>query len=89
MSPTLDFVGDEAPVRRPLSTEQFADLRRGQDIQDREGRVWNVTGDAYHEGREWHVVLRCGDLVRIERQRFTDDYSLVESADLRLPVLIR
>ena len=89
MSPSLDFVGDEAPVRRPLSGEQFADLRRGQDIQDRQGRVWNVTADAYHEGREWRVVLRCGDRVRVERQRFTDDYSLVDSPHLRPPVLVR
>jgi hypothetical protein len=87
MSPSLDIVDDETPVRRPLSTEQFADLRRGQDIRDRQGRIWNVTGDAYPDGREWRAVLRSGDVVRVERQRFADDYSVVESPELRLPAL--
>ena len=88
----MTCLGGKAPVwigGFGLSSEQFADLRRGQDVQDRQGRVWNVTGDAYHEGREWRVVLRCADRVRVERQRFTDDYRLVESPDLRLPVLVR
>ena len=69
--------------------EQFAGLRSGHDIQDRHGRVWNVTGDAYAAGREWRVVLRSGDLVRVERQRFADDYRLAESPELRPPALVR
>ena len=81
---------DERHARRPLSREQFADLRRGDAIQDRRGRggVWRVTSDACHRGRECLVVLRSGDLVRVERQRFADDYSLVEPAELRLPALV-
>ena len=78
-------------ARQPLSQEQFADLRRGDAIRDRRGRgrVWRVTSDAYnHHGRECLVVLRSGDLVRVERQRFADDYSLVEPAELRLPALV-
>jgi hypothetical protein len=89
MSPTLDFVGDEARVRRPLTTVQFAALRRGRDIEDRRGRIWNVTGDPYPEGREWHVVLRSGDLVRVERQRFADEYALIAAPDLRTPAGVR
>jgi hypothetical protein len=30
-----------------------------------------------------------GDLVRVERQRFADDYSQVESPEFRLPALVR
>jgi hypothetical protein len=82
-------VGDETPVRRPLSREQFADLRRGQDLEDRQGRVWSVAGDAYPEGREWRVVLRSSDMVRVERQRFADYYAAAESPELRLPALAR
>jgi hypothetical protein len=83
-------VDDEVQARPPLSREQFAELRRGDAIQDRRGRsqLRRVTSDAYHHGRECLVVLRSGDLVRVERQRFADDYCLVEPAELRLPALV-
>ena len=72
-------------ARQPLSREQFADLRRGDIIQDHRGlgRIWTVTSDAYHQSHECLVVLRSGDLVRVERDRFADDYSLVETPNLR------
>ena len=78
-------------ARPPLSQEQFADLRRGDALQDRRarGRVWKVMSDAYHQGRECLVVLRSGDLVRVERQRFADDYCQAESPELRLRALAR
>ena len=77
-------------ARPPLSQEQFADLRRGDVIKDRRGRgrVWRVTSDTYHHGRECLVVLRSGDLVRVERQRYADDYSMVEPAELPPPALV-
>lgn len=54
MSSSLDIVNDEMQARQPLSRQQFADLRRGDAIQDRRGRgrVWTVTSDAYDDGRE-------------------------------------
>ena len=79
-------------ARKPLSREQFADLRRGDTIRDRggRGRVWTVTSDAYDQGGEYLVVLRWGNLVRVERQRFADDYRLAEtSPELHLPALAR
>jgi hypothetical protein len=87
MSSSLDTLDDETRARRPLSRAQFADLRRGDTIQDRRGRgrVRTVTSNAYDEGGECRVVLRSGDLARVERQRFADDCSLVESAELPQP----
>lgn len=46
-----------------------------------------VTSDAHNQGRECLVVLRSGDLVRVERQRFADDYTLAGSPNLRLPAV--
>jgi hypothetical protein len=91
MSSSLDTVDDGRHAAQPLNREQFADLRRGDTIQERRGRrrVWIVTCAASQQDRDCVVVLRSGDLVRIERDRFADDYSLIESPELRMPVLAR
>jgi len=82
-------MGDETQARPPLSREQFAELRRGDTIQERRGRrrVWTVTSDAREQGRECLVVIRTGDLVRVERGWFADDYTLFETSELPLPVV--
>jgi hypothetical protein len=70
-------VGDEERAWQPMSREQFGDLRRGQRVQDRQGRVWTVASELYHEDGEDRINLRSGDLVRREKQRYGDDYMLL------------
>lgn len=60
---------------RPISRERFRELRRGDRLRDRQGRVWTVRADAYLDGREWRAVLVAGDAVLIERERFADAYA--------------
>ncbi len=60
---------------QPLSRDEFAELERGDRLQDRRGRVWTVHADAYRQDGLERVVLRSGDLVKIETERFADDYT--------------
>ena len=66
--------------RKPLTRDAFRQLRRGDRIADRGGRVWTV--HAVHavprhvDGLE-PVVLRSGDHVRRVREGWADDYRLV------------
>ncbi len=82
----LTMVGDETRSRRPLSRADFAGLSNGQHVQDRHDRVWTVVAQSYEQHRERRVNLRSGDLVRIERDRFSDDYVLIEVSDLRVAI---
>lgn len=53
---------------------------RGQQLQDRQGRIWTVRAAPYLEAGEYRVVLNAGDQVLIERERYADSYILVEDA---------
>ncbi len=78
MSPSLDSRGREHPHLAPLSRDEFAELEHGDRLQDRRGRVWSVHTDAYRQDGLDRVVLRSGDLVKIETERFADDYMLLD-----------
>jgi hypothetical protein len=69
---------DEQPWR-PLSRDEFRQLRRDDCLRDRSGREWTVRGAAYldPEGGEYRVVLVAGAQVLIERERFHDSYVLL------------
>jgi hypothetical protein len=72
--------GEESHAWQPMSRAEFADLERGQRLRDRQGRVWTITAEPYHEHGLAHVVLRSGDLVRRISERHADDYSLLRDA---------
>ena len=71
-------MGESIRVWQPLSRDEFAELERGDRLQDRRGRVWSVHSDSYRQDGLARVVLRSGDLVKIETQRFADDYMLLD-----------
>jgi hypothetical protein len=77
VSHTLDLVGEQP--WRPLSREEFRQLRRDDRLRDRGGREWTVRGAAYldPEGGEYRVVLVAGAQVVVERERFHDSYILL------------
>ncbi len=81
MSHTLDLVDDEQ-AWRPLSSEEFRQLTRGDRLRDRRGREWTVRGAAYldPEGGEYRAVLVSGGQVLIERERFHDGYVLLAAS---------
>jgi hypothetical protein len=71
-------VGQEKSGWEPLSREEFAKLQRGQQLIDRNGRVWMVVNDQPYVRDGWPtVVLRSGDLVRHVPDRWSDDYMLL------------
>ena len=61
-----------------MDRERFGALDRGQQLRDRHGRVWTITGPAREEHGLVHVIMRSGDLVRRVNERYADDYMLVE-----------
>jgi hypothetical protein len=73
----LTLVADEGRIWQPISRERFGDLRRGQRVQDRRGRVWTVVSELYFEDGRDRINLRSGDPVRREKQRYGDDYMLL------------
>ncbi len=72
MSYTLDPVDEQA--WRPLSREEFRQLRRDDRLWDGGGREWTLRGAAYldPEGGEYRAVLVSGGQVLIERERLHD-----------------
>ncbi len=76
----LTLVADETRRWEPMSREQFAELVRGQRLQDWQGQLWTVRAAPYLEAGEYRVVLNAGDQVLIERERYADSYMLVEDA---------
>jgi hypothetical protein len=64
-----------------MNREQFRELRRLQQVEDRQGRVWTVTAPPREEHGLAHVVLRSGDLVRRVNERWADEYTLAAAED--------
>jgi hypothetical protein len=64
-----------------MARERFPELRRGQRLQDRGGRVWTLVSDPFLEAGLLQVVLRSGDLVRRVNQRFGDDQMALDFPD--------
>jgi hypothetical protein len=60
-----------------MSREQFAALQRGQELQDRQGRVWIVTAEPFEQQGLSHVVVRSGDLVRQVNERWADEFMVL------------
>jgi hypothetical protein len=60
-----------------MSRAQFSRLQRGDQLQDRRGRIWTVTVKPFQEHGLDHVVARSGDLVRRVNERFADEYGLL------------
>jgi hypothetical protein len=60
----LTSVAGEQRSWAPLSRDAFRQLRRGDRLGDRRGRVWMVHAEPYRVGGLDHVVIRSGDLVR-------------------------
>ena len=58
-----------------MTREQFAELRRGQRLVDRQGRAWLLTADARDEDRLATVYMRSGDLVRRVNEREAGQYN--------------
>ncbi len=69
----------EEPAWRPLSREEFRQLRRGCQLRTRQGQVWTLRADAYLDRRdgEYRVVLVSDAEVLIEKERFHDAYMLL------------
>ena len=61
----------------PLTREAFRQLRRGDRIADRGGRVWTVHAVPRRVDGLEPVVLRSGDHVRRVRESWADDYHLL------------
>ncbi len=55
-------MGESIRTWQPLSRDEFAELERGDRLQDRRGRVWSVHTDSCRQGGLERVVLRSGDL---------------------------
>jgi hypothetical protein len=64
-----------------MSREQFRELRRGDQLRERRGRIWTVHAPPFGQESLEQVVLRSGDLVRQVNERFADDYMLLPTAD--------
>lgn len=62
-------------VAEKLTREQFLELVRGDELHDRDGRVWTVTAAPWLDGRYHRIVIRCGDNVRRVEEFFAGDYS--------------
>jgi hypothetical protein len=65
---------------QPLTRAGFRQLRRGDRIADRGGRVWTVHAVPQHVDGLEPVVLRSGDHVRRVREGWADDYRLLAAA---------
>jgi hypothetical protein len=74
----LPSVQEERRRWQPMSREQFAQLQRGERLQDHRGRVWFVTAASREQHGQAHVILRSGDLVRRVQEGWADDYMLAE-----------
>ena len=64
-----------------MTREQFRELKRGQRLRDRQGRVWTVQAAPFDEEGLARIVIRSGDLVRRVEERWADDYELVTEED--------
>jgi hypothetical protein len=60
-----------------MSREQFRELRRGDQLRERRGRIWTVHAAPFGPDSLEQVILRSGDLVRNVNERFADDYMLL------------
>jgi hypothetical protein len=69
-------VADQQRTWQPLTRDAFRQLRRGDRIADRGGRVWTVHAVPPNVDGLEPVVLRSGDHVRRVREGWADDYRL-------------
>jgi hypothetical protein len=75
----LTLVSEQARPWQPMRREQFRAMHRGDQLRDRQGRVWTVRAPAYLDAGagEYRAVLVAGAEVLVERERFADSYMLL------------
>ena len=71
----------EQRTRTSLTRDAFRQLRPGDRLADRGGRVWTVHAVPHNVDGLEPLVLRSGDHVRRVREGWADDYRLVPADD--------